>query len=398
MQKPDPQILRGLIPVSDAATKLLPAPAEVFCVGGAVRDALLGHNSSDRDYVVVGSTPQAMLDAGFTPVGKDFPVFLHPQSKDEYALARTERKSGKGYKGFVFNTAPDVTLIEDLSRRDLTINAMAVDQAGSLIDPFKGYADLESKIFRHVGQAFSEDPVRLLRLARFAARWPDFQIAPETENLLKTIVQNGEADALVPERVWQEVQTGLKEQKPGQMIRVLMDCGAWSAITKVPAVSAKCLKALDWCAQRGASLEVRFAVLVSENSEVLRHAFKCSKPAAEMAALLCQSQKMLDGVKKTLNAKSGSIEMLLDWLERVDGFRRNQRVSELLQAHLALDEISETQRLSLLSILEKMNSSSISSLVALAARKASEKNQNIEDSVRKVRLESLKEALAEVSA
>ncbi len=182
------------------------------------------------------------------------------------------------------------------------------------------------------------------------------------------------------------------------MVGVLMDCGAWNAITKAPAVGAKCLKALDGCAQRGASLEVRFAVLVSENSEVLRHAFKCSKPAAEMAALLCQSQKMLDGVKKNLNANSESIEILLDWLERVDGFRRHQRVGELLQAHLALEEISEAQSLYVLSILEKMNSSSVSNLVAQAARQASEKNQNIEDSVRKVRLQSLKEVLSEVSA
>src|SRR5690606_26248936 len=183
------------------------AGLDVYIVGGAVRDALLGGaaQDSDRDWVVVGATPEQMADRGFIPVGGDFPVFLHPRSKEEYALARTERKSGRGYKGFTFYTGTDVTLEDDLRRRDLTINAIAQAPDGRLVDPLGGRADIRDRIFRHVGQAFVEDPVRLLRLARFAARFPDFSIAPETMDLARRLVDEGEVDALVPERVWREM-------------------------------------------------------------------------------------------------------------------------------------------------------------------------------------------------
>jgi tRNA nucleotidyltransferase (CCA-adding enzyme) len=182
---------------------------KVYCVGGAVRDELLGLPIKDSDYVVVGSTPQAMLDAGYKPVGKDFPVFLHPKTHDEYALARTERKTGAGYKGFVLHASPEVTLEEDLARRDLTINAIAKDADGKLIDPFNGVADIKSKTLRHVSAAFAEDPVRILRAARFAARFTDFTVAPETLALMRQMVAAGEVDALVSERVWQELAKGL---------------------------------------------------------------------------------------------------------------------------------------------------------------------------------------------
>src|SRR5882762_5058852 len=196
---------------------------QVYTVGGWVRDQLLGrpHGEGDRDWVVVGSTPEQMVELGFRPVGRDFPVFLHPQTHEEYALARTERKSGPGYRGFVVHAAPDVTLEQDLARRDLTINAMANDQAGNLLDPFGGRADLQARVLRHVGPAFVEDPVRILRLARFAARFFDFSIAPETLALARRMVREGEADALVPERVWQELARGLMEARPSRMIEVL---------------------------------------------------------------------------------------------------------------------------------------------------------------------------------
>jgi tRNA nucleotidyltransferase (CCA-adding enzyme) len=197
-----------------------------YVVGGAVRDALLGRPCDDRDYVVVGATPEAMLAAGFKPVGKDFPVFLHPQTHEEYALARTERKSGHGYHGFTFHTDPDVTLEDDLARRDLTINAIARADDGTLIDPFHGQRDLQDKILRHVGPAFAEDPVRILRLARFAARFTDFSVAPETMTLMRNMVASGEVDHLVAERVWQEIAKGLMEAKPSRMIEVLRECGA----------------------------------------------------------------------------------------------------------------------------------------------------------------------------
>ena len=200
---------------------------KIYVVGGAVRDALMGLPVKDRDYVVVGATPEQMKAAGFIPVGKDFPVFLHPKTREEYALARTERKTGLGYKGFEVHASPEVTLEDDLARRDLTINAMALDEQGCLIDPYGGKSDLEHKVLRHVTQAFCEDPVRILRLARFAARLNDFQIATETLALCRHMVDLGEVDALVPERVWQELERGLQTRHPARMAQVLVDCGAW---------------------------------------------------------------------------------------------------------------------------------------------------------------------------
>lgn len=201
---------------------------KIYLVGGAVRDSLLQREVTERDYVVVGSTPEEMLAQHFKPVGKDFPVFLHPKTKAEYALARTERKTSAGYTGFAFHASPDVTLEQDLARRDLTINAMAQDEAGNIIDPYDGQKDLNNRILRHVSAAFVEDPVRILRLARFAARFHalGFTIAPETMDLMKTMVNNGEVNALVAERVWQEWQRALTESDPEIFIKVLHDCGA----------------------------------------------------------------------------------------------------------------------------------------------------------------------------
>ena len=208
----------------------------IYAVGGAIRDELLGVPVQDRDYVVVGATPEQMVAQGYRPVGKDFPVFLHPDTHEEYALARTERKTAAGYHGFQFFYAPDVTLEEDLARRDLTINAMAREVrpdgelTGPVIDPFNGQADLRARVFRHVSDAFLEDPVRILRVARFAARFADFTVAPETLTLMQKMVAAGEVDALVPERVWQEVSRGLMEKKPSRMFEVLRSCGALARV------------------------------------------------------------------------------------------------------------------------------------------------------------------------
>lgn len=199
---------------------------QIYTVGGAVRDEMLGLPVADRDYVVVGASPEAMLKKGYKPVGKDFPVFLHPNTHEEYALARTERKTAPGYHGFAFHASPDVTLEEDLARRDLTINAMARGADGVLVDPYGGAQDIAARVLRHVGPAFVEDPVRILRLARFAARYADFTVAPETLDLMQQMVRDGEVDHLVPERVWQELAKGLMEKKPSRMFVVLRDCGA----------------------------------------------------------------------------------------------------------------------------------------------------------------------------
>lgn len=264
-------------------------------VGGAVRDSLLGLPVHDRDWLVVGATAGQMLDAGYLPVGKDFPVFLHPQTHEEYALARTERKSGHGYKGFTIHAAPDVTLEEDLGRRDLTINAIAADPPAAdgdrqgaplrLHDPFNGLQDLRNKVLRHVTAAFREDPVRILRLARFAARFADFTIAPQTLALAQEMVRAGEADHLVPERVWQELARGLMEARPSRMVQFLRDCGAlavllpevdclWdtalppgqpgsrTTIGAPPGIGVHTLQSLDVAAAMHAPLPVRYAVLL----------------------------------------------------------------------------------------------------------------------------------------
>ena len=209
---------------------------KAYVVGGAVRDALLGRSVQDRDWVVVGATPEEMLAAGYLQVGRDFPVFLHPQSREEYALARTERKTAPGYTGFVVHAAPDVTLEEDLLRRDLTMNAIAQDAEGGLVDPYGGQADIAACVMRHVSPAFAEDPVRILRVARFAARFADFTVAPETVTLMRDMVAAGEVDALVAERVWQELARGLMEAKPSRMFAVLRDCGALARL--LPEVEA----------------------------------------------------------------------------------------------------------------------------------------------------------------
>jgi tRNA nucleotidyltransferase (CCA-adding enzyme) len=253
---------------------------KVYAVGGSVRDALLGRPAGDRDWVVVGTTAQDMLDAGYTPVGRDFPVFLHPRTHEEYALARTERKTAPGYRGFVVHADPSVTLEEDLARRDLTVNAMAQDDEGRLLDPFGGERDLREGVLRHVSPAFAEDPVRILRLARFAARWPHFLVAAETLVLCRDMVAAGEVDALVAERVWQELSRGLMEGQPSRMLEVLRECGALArvlpevhALYGVPQPAEHHPEVdtgvhlglvLDQAAAQGAPLPVRWACLVHD--------------------------------------------------------------------------------------------------------------------------------------
>jgi tRNA nucleotidyltransferase (CCA-adding enzyme) len=252
----------------------------VYCVGGAVRDELLNIQVKDRDYVVVGSDVDSMLKLGYQAVGKDFPVFLHPKTHEEYALARTERKVGKGYKGFTVHASPEVTLEEDLARRDFTMNAIAKTADGQLIDPYNGQVDIEQKCIRHVGAAFVEDPVRILRAARFAARFVDFTIASETMRLMQDMVANGEVDALVPERVWQELAKGLMEEKPSRMFEVLLNCGALQKLIPelaclwgVPQTEKyhpeidtgiHVMMALDYAAKQQFSLSVRYAVLMHD--------------------------------------------------------------------------------------------------------------------------------------
>lgn len=340
---------------------------KIYTVGGAVRDQLLGLPVKDRDYVVVGATPEQMLTLGYRPVGKDFPVFLHPCTHEEYALARTERKSGKGYKGFSVYAAPDVTLEDDLARRDLTINAMAEDEDGELIDPYGGQEDLARRLLRHVGPAFVEDPVRILRLARFAARF-DFAVAPETLALCREMVALGEVDHLVAERVWAELAKGLMEDRPARMLQVLRDCGALArllpeldALFGVPQppqhhpevdTGLHMLLVLDYAAAQGWPLDTRFAALCHDLGkgntpeaewprhiahehrgvalvEALCERIRVPNDCRELALLVCREHGNIH------RARELRPETVVELLGRCDALRKPERFARLLDACLA---------------------------------------------------------------
>ena len=350
---------------------------EIYLVGGAVRDALMARHTdatphADRDWVVVGATPEAMTAQGFLPVGRDFPVFLHPQTHEEYALARTERKTAPGYHGFAFHADPGVTLEEDLARRDLTINAMAVpaEHAGSpaqgpLVDPYGGARDLRERVLRHVTSAFAEDPVRILRVARFAARFPDFSVAPETLALMRDMVDAGEVDHLVPERVWQEVARGLMEQKPSRLLEVLRDSGAlarlmpevdrlWGVPQRAehhPEVDtgAHLLLVLDMAARLGAPLPVRYACLGHDlgkgntPADVLpRHighearSVKLLKGLGERLRVPNECRELAEVVAREHGHVHASLDLspaaTVRLLERGDAIRKPERFAQVLLA------------------------------------------------------------------
>ncbi len=401
---------------------------KIYLVGGAVRDALLGLPVKDRDWVVVGASPESLLKKGFIPVGKDFPVFLHPKTHEEFALARTERKTAPGYHGFQVHAAPDVTLEDDLARRDLTINSIAalaictelkgrldVNIAMSpqdwldqhlLVDPHGGQQDLASKVFRHVTEAFREDPVRILRVARLAARFPDFTVAPETLALMCDMVAQGEADALVAERVWQELAKGLMEKKPSRMFEVLRDCGAlerllpevnrlWGVPQRAdyhPEVDTgvHLMMVMDMSAQLGAPLPVRVACLFHDlgkattPAEMLpRHlgheerSAKILKIIAQRLRLPVECRKIADVVAREHGNihRSGDFAAapLVRLLERCDAFRKPQRFADILLAcecdargRLGLDQVPYPQRPRLMAALEAAQSVATASIAAQA--------------------------------
>lgn len=306
-----------------------------FVVGGVVRDELLGLPVADRDWVVVGATPEDMVRQGYRPVGRDFPVFLHPETHEEYALARTERKSGRGYRGFTVYSAPDVTLEADLARRDLTINAMARDEAGRLIDPYGGEKDLRAGVLRHVSDAFEEDPVRILRVARFVARF-GFRIAPETMQLMRRMVDSGEADHLVAERVWQEFARGLMEAHPARMLEVLAECGL--APRLLPELKNE-RAALERAASAGAPLPVRFAVLTWGLEEDAVRAL-CERLRAPNEDLeLAQAASRCRPLLAARDAPG-----LLELLKRADAIRRPERFAQLLAAVRLAEPAVDLQR------------------------------------------------------
>jgi tRNA nucleotidyltransferase (CCA-adding enzyme) len=312
---------------------------KIYAVGGSVRDELLGLPVSDRDHVVVGGTPEEMVRLGYKPVGKDFPVFLHPETHEEYALARTERKVARGYKGFKIHAAPDVTLEQDLERRDLTINAMARDEGGALVDPFGGAADLERRLLRHVSAAFVEDPVRILRVARFAARF-GFGVAPETMALMRAMVAEGETEALVPERVWQEFSRGLMEGDPAPLFAVLAEAGLLAQLLPelglafedgLPANDAAriLVRSLECAAAERLALAPRFALLAlyahpPEAVSALAERLRAPGDCRDLAVLAQRHAGAL------LRASSLDAGARLELLERCDALRRPERFDALL--------------------------------------------------------------------
>ena len=412
------------------ASPKLPA-MQIYLVGGAVRDSLLGLPVKDRDWVVVGATPRQMVDQGFIPVGKDFPVFLHPRSKEQYALARTERKTAPGYRGFAIHAAPDVTLEQDLARRDLTINAIAVDARElqgnghfdpaltALIDPHHGQRDLHDKLLRHVGGAFREDPVRILRVARFAARFDDFNVAPETMGLMRAMVTQGEVAALVAERVWQELVRGLMETTPSRMFELLRACGALAMLLPEldalwqtprqhgetepgkPCAGEHAMRALDLSAALQASLPVRFASLclrlapgrdtAARNTPIARLCQRLRAPV-ECRELAEVSVRERGGIDRCLALDAPPLVALL---EHCDAFRKPARFTDLLlacecdtRARTATPDQPYPQRQHMLAVLEAARAVSTEN-VASRAHAAGLGGKQVGDMIRAARVDAV---------
>jgi tRNA nucleotidyltransferase (CCA-adding enzyme) len=404
---------------------------KIYAVGGSVRDELLGLPVTDRDYVVVGATPQQMIDAGYKAVGADFPVFLHPASHEEYALARTERKTAPGYKGFHFHAAPNVTLEQDLARRDLTINAMAKDSHGHIIDPYGGRADLNHKLLRHVSDAFVEDPVRVLRVARFAARYAamGFRIADETMALMQTIVANGEVDHLVPERVWQELARGLMESRPSTMFNTLHTCGALARIAPeidrlygVPQSAGShpeidtgvhVMMVIDFAATQDFNLPIRFAALTHDLGKgatppqyLPRHPDH-ERKSVELVKQLSERLRVPVECRDLAIAAAGwhgevhramelDAEHLAKLFEGTDALRRPDRFDELLDAcaadhhgRLGFDDVPYPQRPYLRDALVRLQALDQGSIAAHAAP------SHIADAIRNAKRAALQQFLDE---
>lgn len=413
---------------------------QIYMVGGAVRDRLLGRPVNDHDWVVVGATPQQMLELGYLPVGRDFPVFLHPETREEYALARTERKNGRGYRGFVVQSSPEVTLEEDLGRRDLTINAIASSAewtgAAGIIDPYDGVRDLRDKVLRHVTHAFHDDPVRILRVARFAARFTDFSVAPETLALMRSMVQHGEADHLVAERVWQELARGLMEAKPSRMFAVLRACGALQVVLPevdrlwgVPQraeyhpeidTGVHLMMVLDMAARLQAPLAVRLACLTHDLGKgttpadmLPRHigheqrSAKLLKGVCERLRVPTDCRELADVVAREHGNIHRSSELgaaaLVRLIERCDAIRKPARFDEVLLAcecdargRLGFEEAPYPQRARLGAALVAVQSVATSVIAASAASKGVT-GQKVGEMIHTARVQAVADWLAQAA-
>ena len=416
------------------------ARMQIYMVGGAVRDRLLGRPVNDHDWVVVGATPQQMLELGYLAVGRDFPVFLHPETREEYALARTERKSGRGYRGFVVQSSPEVTLEEDLSRRDLTINSIASSAewtgAAGIIDPYDGVRDLRDKVLRHVTHAFHDDPVRILRVARFAARFTDFSVAPETLALMRSMVQHGEADHLVAERVWQELARGLMEEKPSRMFHVLRACGALKVVLPevdrlwgVPQraeyhpeidTGVHLMMVLDMAARLQAPLAVRFACLTHDlgkgttPAEMLPRHIGHEQRSAKLLKGVCERLRVPTDCRELADVvarehgnihRSGELgaAALVRLIERCDAIRKPARFDEVLLAcecdargRLGFEDAAYPQRARLGAALVAVQSVATSVIAASAASKGVT-GQKVGEMIHTARVQAVADWLAQAA-
>lgn len=398
-----------------------------------MRDLLLGRSAGDRDYVVVGATPKDMSHAGYKPVGSDFPVFLHPQTGEEYALARTERKSGRGHRGFVFHAAPDVSLADDLRRRDLTMNAIAQDETGALTDPFGGQRDIADRILRHVSDAFVEDPLRVLRVARFAAMLPEFSLADETMQLMKKICADGELQDLTPERVWRELYRGLGAARPSRMFKILHECGALQEILpEVAALSGTperldyhpegdsfihTMMALDAASELRLSAAECFAVLLHDIGKAktppdilpshhghetrgaklvikLCQRLKTPRPVSELAVLACAEH---GNVHNAIEIRPGTI---IDLLARLDAYRRPQRAQSVLRVCQADFAYWPTRRAMtypqgefVRAALQVANSIDTARIAYESALKHDDNPQKIAEQIRQARIKPLRKLI-----
>ncbi|WP_231691583.1 tRNA CCA-pyrophosphorylase [Alcaligenes faecalis] len=356
---------------------------QVYVVGGAVRDALLGMPAGDKDWVVVGARPEDLAARGFVPVGGDFPVFLNPHSKEEFALARTERKSGRGYKGFTFYTGTDVSLADDLRRRDLTINAMAVDAAGNLHDPLNGLVDLQARLFRHVGTAFSEDPVRLLRLARFAARFTEFTVADDTWALARELVEQGEVDELVPERIYLEIAKGLSAQQPARMFEVLREVGALERVMPGLNYNDQVGQQVQIAKDRRLDLASCFAVLchISDTPGQVAEQIRAPSEWRDQARLL----PVLLASPALLQPRA-DVESALQVMESLDVLRKPERFIQLISAAACLQGVPELEWDFLRKVMASVDAG------AVAAQYKAEPSK-IRQAVRAARLAALEQSV-----
>ena len=387
--------LSEIIPnrITDNFFSKLPKSIKIFCVGGVIRDLLLDKQAFDKDFLLVGADYKTLLEMGLLPIGKDFPVFLHPISKAEIALARTERKKGRGYKGFQFNSSKDVTLKDDLQRRDFTVNALALDENGKLYDFFSGLNDLKSKIFRHIGPEFIEDPLRLIRLARFLAYYPEFTVHQTTMNLCKKIVSTGEILEISKERIWMELSKGLSGSKPINMIGFLEKTGAWKTITGCEKLSENLKKQLEYASLNGFSIFWKAAIIFRNCNDSNIH---CMIPndVIKYKKILIQSDVLKNKLKKLKKNSQLYSAAIINFMETSDLFRNPERKNPILKLMFFEKECLAGLKIeNFFELFSNIFDLVLNMSMGEVAKKATEQKKSVKEEIRLFRSETIKNFL-----